>query len=83
MQRADQVFGRRRSVCCRRFEVVRASDKHPAERRPTARREELGRLGDAIANGGVAPIPFDEIVETSAVALHVEDLLFGRVPSDN
>ena len=45
--------------------------------------EELSRLGDAIANGGEAPISFDEIVETSAVALHVEDLLFGRVPGDN
>jgi predicted dehydrogenase/threonine dehydrogenase-like Zn-dependent dehydrogenase len=42
--------------------------------------EELSRLGDAIAAGDAAPIPFDEIVETSAVALHIEDLLYGRVP---
>lgn len=41
--------------------------------------EELSRLGDAIATGASAPIPFNEIVETSAVALHIEDLLFGRV----
>ena len=41
--------------------------------------EELSRFGDAIAAGGESPIPFDEIVETSAVALEIEDLLFGRV----
>jgi predicted dehydrogenase len=41
--------------------------------------EELSRFGDAIAAGDAAPIPFDEIVETSAAALHIEDLLFGRV----
>ena len=40
--------------------------------------EELSRFGDAIAAAGAAPIPFDELVETSAVALHVEDCLFGR-----
>jgi predicted dehydrogenase len=44
--------------------------------------EELSRLGDAIASGDVSPIPFDELVETSAVALHVEDLLHGRVDSE-
>jgi predicted dehydrogenase len=44
--------------------------------------EELSRFGDAIASGGPSPIPFDELVETSAVALHVEDLLFGRVHDD-
>ena len=40
--------------------------------------EELSRFGDAIASGGPAPIPFDELIETSAVALTVEDLLLGR-----
>jgi len=40
--------------------------------------EELSRFGDAISNGGSAPIPFEEIIETSAVALYVEDLLHGR-----
>lgn len=44
--------------------------------------EELSRLGDAIACGGDAPISFDEIIETTAVSLHVEDLLYGRVGSD-
>ena len=40
--------------------------------------EELSRFGDAIASGGSSPISPDELIETSAVALHVEDLLFGR-----
>jgi predicted dehydrogenase/threonine dehydrogenase-like Zn-dependent dehydrogenase len=40
--------------------------------------EELSRFADAIAAGSPAPIPFDEIIETSAVALHVEDLIHGR-----
>lgn len=40
--------------------------------------EEFSLLGDAIATGGAAPIAFDEIIETTAVALHVEDLLFQR-----
>lgn len=41
--------------------------------------EEFSLLGDAIATGGAAPIPFEEIVETTAVSLHVEDLLHHRV----
>ena len=40
--------------------------------------EELSRFADAIAMAGDAPIPFDELVETSAVALTVEDLIHGR-----
>jgi len=40
--------------------------------------EELSRLGDAIANGTPAPIAFEEIVETTAVALQIEDLLHGQ-----
>jgi len=40
--------------------------------------EELSRLGDAIASGGESPISFDELIETSAVALNVEDCLYGR-----
>lgn len=40
--------------------------------------EELSRLGEAIANGSEAPIPFEQIVETTAVALHIEDLLYQR-----
>jgi predicted dehydrogenase len=40
--------------------------------------EELARFGDAVASGGESPIPFDEIIETSAVALQVQDLILGR-----
>jgi predicted dehydrogenase/threonine dehydrogenase-like Zn-dependent dehydrogenase len=40
--------------------------------------EELSRFGDAIATGGESPIPFGELVETSAVALAVEDLIHDR-----
>jgi predicted dehydrogenase/threonine dehydrogenase-like Zn-dependent dehydrogenase len=39
--------------------------------------EELSRFGDAIAAGKPSPISFDELIETSAVALHVQDLLQG------
>jgi hypothetical protein len=39
----------------------------------------LSRFGDAISAGSASPIPFDELIETSAVALHVEDLLLGRL----
>jgi predicted dehydrogenase/threonine dehydrogenase-like Zn-dependent dehydrogenase len=42
--------------------------------------EELSRLGDSIVAGAAdAPIPFEEIIETTAVSLHIEDLLQGRV----
>jgi len=41
--------------------------------------EELSRFADAIASDGASPIPFEELVETSAVALQVEDLIHGRV----
>ena len=40
--------------------------------------EEFTLFGDALATGGPSPIPFNEIVETTAVALHVEDLLHHR-----
>jgi predicted dehydrogenase len=41
--------------------------------------EELSRFGDAVASGGMSPIPFEELIETTAVALHVEDVLHGRL----
>jgi predicted dehydrogenase/threonine dehydrogenase-like Zn-dependent dehydrogenase len=44
--------------------------------------EELRRLGDAIAEGGAFPIPFAELIEVTATALHVEDLLQGRLNED-
>jgi predicted dehydrogenase/threonine dehydrogenase-like Zn-dependent dehydrogenase len=40
--------------------------------------EELRLLGEALASGAPAPISFGEIVETTAVALQVEDLLHHR-----
>jgi predicted dehydrogenase len=40
--------------------------------------EELSRWGDALAAGTAAPIPFEQLVETTAVSLHIEDLLVGR-----
>jgi hypothetical protein len=44
--------------------------------------EELSRFGDAIVAGGPAPIPFEELIETTAVSLLVEDLIQGRVADD-
>ncbi|CAG0992678.1 scyllo-inositol 2-dehydrogenase (NAD(+)) [Myxococcaceae bacterium] len=44
--------------------------------------DELSSWGDAVALGSAPPIPVEEIFETSAVALHVEDLLHGRDPRD-
>jgi predicted dehydrogenase/threonine dehydrogenase-like Zn-dependent dehydrogenase len=44
--------------------------------------EEFSLFGDALASGGPSPIPFEEIVETTAVALHVEDLLHRREDSN-
>ena len=44
--------------------------------------EELSRFGDAVASGGPSPIPFDELAETSAVALSIEDLLVGRAADE-
>ena len=44
--------------------------------------EEFALLGDAIAGGGPSPIPFAEIIETTALSLHVEDLLFHRGEGD-
>lgn len=41
--------------------------------------EELSRFGDAIASGSPAPIPIEQLFETSALALHVEDLILGRI----
>ena len=40
--------------------------------------EELRLFGDSIANDTETPISFREIIETTAVALEVEDLLHGR-----
>jgi predicted dehydrogenase/threonine dehydrogenase-like Zn-dependent dehydrogenase len=60
--------------------LSRASDGNVLWQSPTADKghlEEMSRLGAAIA-GAACPIPFDEIVESTAVSLHIEDLLHGR-----
>ena len=44
--------------------------------------EQLSRFGDAISAAGTSPIPFSELVEASAVALHIEDLLHGRTVAE-
>lgn len=41
--------------------------------------DELSQFGDAVAQGSPVPIPFEEIAETTAVSLHIEDLLHGRI----
>lgn len=45
-------------------------------------REELSQFGDAIASGGASPISFDELVETTALSLRIEDQLHGRADED-
>jgi len=40
--------------------------------------EELSKFGDSIAKGEESPIPFADLIDTSAVALEVEDAIFGR-----
>jgi predicted dehydrogenase/threonine dehydrogenase-like Zn-dependent dehydrogenase len=40
--------------------------------------EELSRFADSLSQGGPAPLSIETLLETSAVALHVEDLLMGR-----
>lgn len=39
---------------------------------------EMSRLADALSQGEPPPIPVEELFETTAVALHIEDLLSGR-----
>lgn len=41
--------------------------------------DELSQLADALLKGEAAPIPIEEIFETTAVALHIEDLIHERV----
>jgi predicted dehydrogenase/threonine dehydrogenase-like Zn-dependent dehydrogenase len=40
--------------------------------------EELSSMGDALARDEPMPIPVEEILETTAVSLHIEDLIYGR-----
>jgi len=61
--------------------LTRVSDGHVLWQSGTADKghfEELSRFGDEVATGGAAPIPPEDLLETTAVALHIEDLLHGR-----
>lgn len=40
---------------------------------------EFELLGKALLEGGAAPIPIDEIFETTAVSLYVDDCIHGRI----
>lgn len=61
--------------------LTRASDSRVLWEAATPEKgheREMSRLADALRDGGAPPIPVDELFETTAVALHIEDLLFGR-----
>ena len=61
--------------------MTRASDQRvlwQSDESDKGHYEELGRFGDAIAHNTEAPIAFEHLVETTAVALHIEDLIHGR-----
>jgi predicted dehydrogenase len=45
--------------------------------------DELRLLGESIAESKTSPIPFEELVESTAVALRVEDLLRGRLREED
>lgn len=45
--------------------------------------DELEAFGRALQGQGDPPIPFEHLIETSAVALHVEDLLYGRAQDNS
>jgi predicted dehydrogenase len=60
--------------------LTRASDGEVLWQSETADKgqfEQLRRVGDAMASGDVAPIPLDEIIETTAVSLQINDMLNG------
>lgn len=61
--------------------LTRASDGHVLWQNSEIDKghfEELSQFGDAVANGRQAPIAFDELIETTAVALQVQDCLYAR-----
>lgn len=65
--------------------LIRASDNQALWQDDTVDKghfEELSRFGKAIADGDCAPIPFEELMETSALALRIEDLLQGKAAED-
>lgn len=66
--------------------VTRASDSHvlwEAKQSDKGHRAELSRFADAVKGKAEAPIPADQLIETSAVALAIEDLIHGRSLADH
>lgn len=65
--------------------LVRARDAHilwQSDHVDKGHFEELSLLGKVITDCEGSPIPFEELMETSALALHVEDLLQGKAVED-
>lgn len=65
--------------------LVRASDRAVLWSASTADKghyEELSQFGDCLATGAPPPISVEQLLETTAVSLRVEDLLFGRDAED-
>jgi len=77
-----EVFGNGEAWIVDDFKsLTRASDGSVLWSSSTADKghfEEMRRLGDCLAEGSASPIPVRQLLETTAVSLHVEDLLFGR-----
>jgi predicted dehydrogenase/threonine dehydrogenase-like Zn-dependent dehydrogenase len=61
--------------------LTRASDGAVLWKEPVVDKGHAGEMRElarSLLDGNAAPISFDELVETTAVSLHVEDLIFGR-----
>lgn len=43
---------------------------------------ELQQWGSSLSAGGPSPLPFVDIIETTALCLYIEDLLYGRINGD-
>jgi predicted dehydrogenase len=62
--------------------LIRASDGNELWKSRTADKghfEELSLLADGLVNKTGAPIPWSEIIETTALSLHLEDMIHGRI----
>lgn len=61
--------------------LVRARDNHALWQESNVDKghfEELSQFGKALTEGHDSPVSFPELIETSALALHIEDLLLNR-----
>jgi predicted dehydrogenase len=62
--------------------LIRASDGNELWKSRTADKghfEELSLLADGLVNKTGAPIAWSEIIETTALSLHLEDMIHGRI----